>query len=114
LGERAPQRSGETRDHLARRLLAPALNLGQILRRYPSPARRLRERLPLIQAEDTQPLAEHLPPERLLRQRLGRGWVWPGVSPRWRKPRVLRPSSAGRREPAPWRPLRPCAAPRPA
>ena len=66
--ERGAQRAGQGRDHLARRFLAPALDLGEVLRRYPGPARRLGERLPLVQAEGAQPLTEHLPPQRFRRR----------------------------------------------
>ena len=71
--ERGPQRSGQGRDHLARRFLAAALDLGEVLRRYPGPARRLGERLLLFLAEGPEPLTEHLPPQRFLGRRfLGR------------------------------------------
>jgi ClpP class serine protease len=64
--ERDAQGSGEGRDHLARRFLAPALDLGQVLRRDSGPTRRLRERLLLLQAERPQASAEDLAPEWLL------------------------------------------------
>ena len=64
--ERGAQRSGQRRDHLAGGFLAAALDLGEVLRRYPGPARRLGERLPLFQPEGPEPLTEHLPPQGLL------------------------------------------------
>ena len=78
--ERGPQRSGQGRDHLARRFLAAALDLGEVLRRYPGPARRLGERLLLFQAEGPEPLTEHLPPQRFL----GRG-LWRLLGKRFRR-----------------------------
>jgi ATP-dependent Clp protease protease subunit len=42
LGQGHVERAGQGGDHLAGRLLAATLDLGQVLRRYPGPARRLR------------------------------------------------------------------------
>ena len=74
--ERGVQRSGQRGDHLAGGFLAAALDLGEVLRRYPGPARRLGERLPLFQPEGPEPLTEHLPPQGLLgRGLLGRRFL---------------------------------------
>ena len=62
-GERGAQRAGQGRDHLAGRLLAAALDLGQVLGRDPGPAGRLGQGFLLIQAQRAQTLAEHLPPQ---------------------------------------------------
>ena len=56
-GKRGAQGTGQGRDHLARGFLAAALDLGQVLRRDPGPACRLRERLVLVLAEGPQALA---------------------------------------------------------
>jgi hypothetical protein len=56
--ERGAQRPGHGRDHLAGGFLAAALDLGQVLRRYPGPGRRLGQRLALFLAEDPEPPAE--------------------------------------------------------
>ena len=69
--ERGPQRSGQGRDHLARRFLAAALDVGEVLRRYPGPACRLGERLLLFLTEGPEPPTEHLPPQWFL----GRGFL---------------------------------------
>jgi ATP-dependent Clp protease protease subunit len=50
LDERGLQRSGQGRDHLTGRLLAPALDLGQVLRRYAGPACGFRELFLVSQA----------------------------------------------------------------
>jgi len=71
--ERGPQRSGQGRDHFAGGFLAAALDLGEVLRRYPGAARRLGERLPLFQAEGPEPPTEHLPPQGLLTRRFPAG-----------------------------------------
>ena len=71
--ERGPQRSGQSRDHLAGGFLAAALDLGEVLRRYPGTARRLGERLPLFPPEGPEPLTEHLPPQGLLTRRFPAG-----------------------------------------
>ncbi len=63
--ERGTQSAGQGRDHLARRLLAPALDLGQVLRRDAGPAGRLGERLVLVEPQRTQAPAKDLAPERL-------------------------------------------------
>ena len=60
--ERGTQRSGQGRDHLARRFLAAALDLGEILRRYPGPARRLERAFPAVPGGGPRGLTEHLPP----------------------------------------------------
>ena len=65
--ERGAERPGQGRDHLAGGFLAAALDLGEVLRRYAGPGRRLGQRLLLFLAEDPQPPAEHFPPEGLLR-----------------------------------------------
>ena len=72
-GKRGAQGTGQGRDHFARGFLAAALDLGQVLRRDPGPACRLRERLVLVLAEGPQALAQHLPPQWLLGLRLRRG-----------------------------------------
>ena len=91
LDECGPERSGQGRDHLARRFLAAALDLGQVLRRYPGPPRRLGERLLLVLTEGPEPLAEHLPPQWLLRKGLlGReGRFWLGFPPQRVNARAL-------------------------
>src|SRR6266568_2200722 len=70
LDEGDAQRAGQGRDHLAGRFLAAALDLGEVLRRYPGPGRRLGQLLLLFVAEGPEPLAEHLPPQWLLRRGL--------------------------------------------
>ena len=51
------------RDHLARRLLAAALDLRQVLGRDPRPLGSLRERLVPVGAQRPQAAPEHLPPQ---------------------------------------------------
>ena len=67
VGQGGVERAREGGDHLARRLLAPALDLGQVLRRDPGPLGGLRERLVAVGAQRPQAAAEHLPPQRLRR-----------------------------------------------
>jgi len=52
----------ESRDHFARRFLPAALDLGQILRRYPGPAGRVRYSFLPVQAEGVDALTERFPP----------------------------------------------------
>jgi ATP-dependent Clp protease protease subunit len=59
-------------DHLARRLLRPALHLGQVLRGDPRASSGLPEGLASVVTQGPQPVAEHVPPERLDRPRGGR------------------------------------------
>jgi ATP-dependent Clp protease, protease subunit len=101
--ERGPQRSREGRDHLARRLLAPALNLGKVLRRYPGPARGLGDGFLPVRAEGAQALAEHLPPQRL--PRLSR-WFRRGLPPQRIDTRTLGHNSAYERTAASEPPFR--------
>ena len=64
--ERDAERAGQGRDHLAGGFLAAALDLGEVLRRYAGPGRRLGQRFLLFLAEGPEPPAEHFPPEWLL------------------------------------------------
>ncbi|MDQ0574441.1 hypothetical protein QFZ29_000664 [Agromyces albus] len=63
-----PERVGHRAEHLGRRLLAAALDLGEILRRDARGRRDLGEDALLLESLAAQHLAEHVPP-----QRLGRG-----------------------------------------
>jgi ATP-dependent Clp protease protease subunit len=65
LGEGHVERAGQGGDHLAGRLLAATLDLRQVLRRDPGPGRRLRQRLPLVQAQAAEAAAQDLAPQRL-------------------------------------------------
>ncbi len=102
--ERGAQSARQGGDHLAGRFLAPALDLGEVLRRYPGPAGRPGKRLPLIQPKGAQPSAEDLPPQWFLGSGflgsgfLGSGFLGSGLL----EPRLLGiagfPRSAGIRE----------------
>ena len=70
LAERDVQGSGDGRDHLAGRLLEPALHLGEVLRRHPRPFRDVAQRLTAVVPVGAQPLAEHGSPQGLSRRRL--------------------------------------------
>jgi hypothetical protein len=56
------ERVRESRDHLARRFLTAALDLGQVLRRHPGPAGRFRQGFLPALAEGMETPAENLPP----------------------------------------------------
>ena len=80
LDEAGAQRAGQGRDHLAGRFLAAALDLGEVLRRYPGPARRLGQLLLLFLAKGPEPPSEHLPPQWFLgRGFLRRGFLGKGL-----------------------------------
>jgi ATP-dependent Clp protease, protease subunit len=91
LGEGHVERASEGGDHLAGRLLAPALDLGQVLRRYPGPGRRLRQSLALLTAQGPEAVAKDLTPQWLSRLGLPQpGLLRPGDRPQLVDLRVLR------------------------
>jgi hypothetical protein len=57
--------AGQGGDHLAGRLLAAALDLGEVLGREAGPGRGLGERLVPVLAQRPEPAAERFPPQGL-------------------------------------------------
>ena len=77
--ERDLERPGDRGDHLARGLLEPALDLGQVLRRDARAIGGVGEALAAIMADAAQPVAERVAPERLRRPRDAGRFVGSGM-----------------------------------
>ena len=61
------KRAGNGGDHLAGRLLEPALHLGEVLRRDPGRVAMSPSVSPAVVPEAPQLFTEHVPPQRLAR-----------------------------------------------